>query len=61
MMQTSAAIQIIPIDTGAKLRYPIGFSVSEGFLSNLRHQHLLTGYISSCQRWAGVAANKTKA
>ena len=47
--------QIIPINAGAKLRYPIGFSVSEGFLSKFATPTSTDqASISSCQRWAGV-------
>ena len=38
-----------------KLRYPIGFSVSEGFLSKFATPTSTDqASISSCQRWAGV-------
>ena len=47
--------QIIPTDPYDSIRYPIGFSVSDGLLSKFATPTSTEqGSIASCERWAGV-------
>ena len=48
-------LQLLPTDEDDDLRYPIGFSVSDGKLSKFANPTSTDeGSISSCQSWAGV-------
>ena len=47
--------QITPSNTNDNIRYPIGFSVSEGILSKFATPTSSDqGSVKSCERWAGV-------
>ena len=47
--------QIIPTNENDNIRYPIGFSVSDGALSKFANPTSTNGgSIQSCQKWAGV-------
>ena len=50
--------QIIPTNTNDNIRFPFGFSVSDGTLSKFANPTTTDkGSITSCQRWAGIACN----
>ena len=47
--------QMLPIENEDNIRFPIGFSVSDGFLSKFANPTSTDqGSIKSCERWAGV-------
>jgi len=47
--------QLVPTNENDRMRYPIGFSVSDGILNKFATPTSSDqGSISSCQRWAGV-------
>ncbi len=48
-------LQLLPINEDENIRYPIGFSVSEGKLSKFANPTSTDqGSISSCENWAGI-------
>ena len=53
--------QLIPTDIDDKIRFPIGFSVSEGALSKFANPTVADkGSINSCETWAGVNCKQDK-